>query len=127
MSRLQKSVDRAIFLNLYRLSGFGISMSAVRLVGGGSKNPLWRQIIADVLRLPVITPKEAESAALGAALQAAAVHQGADDVADFIRTNPPEMEGGEIEPDPGNADAYAEALKRHVDAGSALFGTGAPL
>lgn len=101
-------------------------MSSVRLVGGGSRNPLWRQIIADVLGLPVRLPKIAESAALGAALQAAAVHEGAD-VAAFVRAHPPEMEAAEIEPDPGNAEVYAEALQRHVAAGSALFAAGSPL
>lgn len=107
-----------------RLEGFGIAISSVRLVGGGSKNTLWRQIVADVLRKPVMLPSTAESAALGAALQAAAVHQGAD-VAAFVEANPPEMEGAEIEPDPKNEEVYAEALQRHVAAGSALFGSGA--
>lgn len=101
-------------------------MSSVRLVGGGSKNELWRQIIADVLGKPVQIPKVAESAALGAALQAAAVHAGAD-VADFVRANPPDMEDVEIEPDLGNAGAYREALQRHTEGGSALFGSGSAL
>eukprot|EP00892_Ulva_mutabilis_P008976 jgi/Ulvmu1/6450/UM003_0080.1 len=108
------------------LEGFDISISSVRLVGGGSRNTLWRQIVADVLGKPVKVPSMAESAALGAALQAAAVHQGAD-VAEFVGENPPEMEGGEIEPDPKNAEAYAEARQRHVAAGSALFASGTAL
>ena len=44
----------------------------VRLVGGGSKNALWRRIIADALQCRVALPAQPESAALGAALQAAA-------------------------------------------------------
>lgn len=109
-----------------RLQGFGISATSVRLVGGGSNNPLWRQVIADVLGLPVRLPLVAESAALGAALQAAAVHGGAD-VAEFVAAHPPAMEAGEVEPDAGSEEAYAEALRRHTQSGSALFGTGSPM
>jgi len=42
------------------------------VVGGGSKNKLWRQIISDVLNVTLKFPVEAESAALGAAFQAGA-------------------------------------------------------
>lgn len=47
----------------------GLRPQEIRLVGGGSKNRLWRQIVADVFQLPVLMPLEPESAALGAALQ----------------------------------------------------------
>jgi xylulokinase len=46
------------------------------VVGGGAHNPLWRRIIADAFQLPLVVPLEVESAALGAALQAAALHLG---------------------------------------------------
>ncbi|HOV94514.1 MAG TPA: xylulokinase [Spirochaetales bacterium] len=42
----------------------------IRLVGGGSKSELWRNIAANVTALPIRIPKEEEAAALGAALQA---------------------------------------------------------
>jgi L-fuculokinase len=41
---------------------------AIRVVGGGSKNPLWNQIRADVTGLPVITTKHTEATVLGAAM-----------------------------------------------------------
>ena len=44
-----------------------------QLVGGGSQSALWRQIVADAFGARVACPTEPESAALGAALQAAAV------------------------------------------------------
>jgi sugar (pentulose or hexulose) kinase len=63
----------------------------LRVVGGGSKNPLWCQIIADVFQVPVKLPVEgAESAALGAALQAAAVASG-ERVADYVLKHEPRM------------------------------------
>ncbi|MEA4854255.1 MAG: FGGY family carbohydrate kinase [Christensenella sp.] len=41
-----------------------------RLFGGGAKSPLWRQIVADLLNIPVITQPSPETALLGAALLA---------------------------------------------------------
>ena len=58
------------------MEGHGVKASEIRVVGGGSKNRLWRRIIADSFQLPLKFPTEPESAALGAALQAAAVHAG---------------------------------------------------
>jgi len=52
-------------------SGAAAPPLSVRLVGGASASPLWRQVVADAMRLPVATLPCAESAALGAALQAA--------------------------------------------------------
>jgi len=45
----------------------GLSLDEVRLIGGGSKSPLWRQIISDVLGLEVLKPAISD-AAYGAAL-----------------------------------------------------------
>jgi xylulokinase len=53
-----------------RMKRLGLVVDAVRVVGGGSKNPLWRQILSDVLGVPVSILVEPESAALGGALQA---------------------------------------------------------
>jgi sugar (pentulose or hexulose) kinase len=47
----------------------GLSIDDVRVVGGGSKNALWRQILSDVTGAKVRALVEPESAALGAALQ----------------------------------------------------------
>jgi xylulokinase len=48
----------------------GIKTEEIRLVGGGSKSAIWRQIVADILGCPVICPVVEEAGALGAALQA---------------------------------------------------------
>lgn len=47
-------------------------------------------VSADVFQLPVRAPLEAESAAMGAALQAAAIHSGTS-VRDYINANQPAM------------------------------------
>ena len=45
----------------------GQQISEIRLIGGGTKSPLWRQIISDVLGRPLLKPM-IEDAAFGAAL-----------------------------------------------------------
>jgi xylulokinase len=45
-------------------------VSQVRVSGGGAKSPLWRQILADVLNVELVTVNTTEGAALGAALLA---------------------------------------------------------
>jgi len=48
----------------------GLQATEIRLIGGGAKSKQWRQILADMLNLPVVVPMETEAGALGAALQA---------------------------------------------------------
>jgi len=45
-----------------------LKIKGIRIVGGGSKNPLWNQIRADVTGLPVITTEQKEYTTVGAAL-----------------------------------------------------------
>jgi xylulokinase len=56
-----------IILDAFREQGAPIQ--ALRLIGGGARSPLWRQILADVFDLPVLRPQLlAEATALGAAI-----------------------------------------------------------
>lgn len=56
-------------LDLLRDSG--LQSQAIRVIGGGSNNAQWRQIVADIMDTPVIRTTHSEAAALGAAIQAA--------------------------------------------------------
>ena len=47
-----------------------IDPAEIRLVGGGAKSRLWRQIVADTFDCPVVCPQSPEAGAIGAALQA---------------------------------------------------------
>lgn len=60
-------------LNLMRKQGLVVDQ--IRLIGGGSKSHIWRQIIADITNCELICLTNAEAAALGAALQAAWVDE----------------------------------------------------
>jgi xylulokinase len=54
------------------MKGAGLGeISQVRVAGGGAKSSLWRQIIADVLQVELVTVNTDEGAAYGAALLAA--------------------------------------------------------
>ncbi|MGC5698744.1 xylulokinase [Pseudomonas sp. NFXW11] len=59
-------------LDLLRANG--LQSRSIRLIGGGAKSPLWRQMVADIMGTEVICPRETEAAALGAAIQAAWCH-----------------------------------------------------
>jgi len=52
------------------LSAMHVPVTRVLLGGGGARSPLWRQIHADVLGVPVSTLRAEEGAAFGAALLA---------------------------------------------------------
>ncbi|WLH15350.1 xylulokinase [Pseudomonas hefeiensis] len=61
-------------LDLLRANG--LEAQSIRLIGGGSKSPIWRQIVADIMDTTVICTEQSEAAALGAAIQAAWCHSG---------------------------------------------------
>ncbi|QTQ11152.1 xylulokinase [Treponema parvum] len=48
----------------------GFKAKEIRLIGGGAKSAIWRQITADIMGFPIVMPLYDEAAALGAALQA---------------------------------------------------------
>ncbi len=48
----------------------GVTVSSVRVSGGGGKSPFWRQVLADVLEKRVVTLETQEGSAYGAALLA---------------------------------------------------------
>ena len=55
-----------------RLAEAGAPVTSLRAVGGGSRSPIWMQIFADVLGVPVASTASADAAAVGAALIAGA-------------------------------------------------------
>ncbi|SDT60743.1 xylulokinase [Pseudomonas prosekii] len=56
----------------------GLQSRSICLIGGGSKSPVWRQIVADIMNTPVICTEQSEAAALGASIQAAWCHASAN-------------------------------------------------
>jgi xylulokinase len=67
------ALESAIFGMRIGLEGFnrlGFKAKEIRLTGGGSKSPLWQNIAANVMNLPVRVPSSSEAAAMGGAIQA---------------------------------------------------------
>ncbi len=47
----------------------GVAITSLRLIGGGARSPLWRQILADIYELPILRPTLlTEATSLGAAI-----------------------------------------------------------
>lgn len=87
----------------------GTRINGTRICGGGSKSPLWRQIIADVLNMPVQTPKTQEGPAYGGAMLAMVacgkypdVKAAADSLIEITQT---------VTPDPEAAAGYEKRYK----------------
>ncbi len=55
---------------LNRMRQLGLEPREIRATGGGSKSPVWRQILADVFNCEVVCVRSEEGAASGAAVQA---------------------------------------------------------
>lgn len=96
-------------------------MEKLYVVGGGARNPFWRQMIADIMECQLVFPMETESAALGAAFQAGAAAERSPVKENVTKQNIP-MESGKVEPTVENAEAYKQAFERYRSLGKLLFG-----
>ena len=101
------------------LRELGARLDRVHLTGGGSRSALWRQILADVLAMPVTRSAHDAGAALGAAFaagMAAGAYRSWDEIAGLTGT------AGRTEPDPGPAGRYDELYAVYRSLYPALLG-----
>ena len=97
----------------------GLRAEEIRLVGGGAKSRVWRQMVADMFGVPVATPLETEAGALGAALQAMWCYRSQEEgqiaiediCDDFIGLDP----NTRAEPDAQTVSAYQALYDRYLD------------
>jgi xylulokinase len=91
----------------------GVPIDEVRLAGGGSKNPFWNQIHADILNRPVKTILIPDAALVGGAMCAAValgVYSDFEQAADaFVQL------GAVIEPRQESASLYGETFQRYIN------------
>ena len=85
----------------------GAAPDRIVMAGGGARSPLWRQLVADVFRLPVHALATADQAAMGAALLAAVGVRGVDPVATARAWS---AYGPPLAPDRERQRRYAELL-----------------
>ncbi len=96
------------------------AFSSLRIIGGGAKEPVWRQMLADVLNVRVekLNLLE-EGCSLGAAMAAgigAGVFSDASAISRFLHVD------GVSEPNPERVDQYAQLTLRFQDAYERLRG-----
>lgn len=94
------------------LQDVGISpIHDVRLTGGGARHPLWRQLVADILGIPIHLPVADEGAAYGAALLAgvaAGIFSSVDEATQVIN-----FQSEVIEPDLDRHALYSELFREY--------------
>ena len=66
-----ESIGYMLRENLEMLKSFGISPKRVHFFGGGAKNPIWNQIIADITGVELVLLEQSECGSLGAAMMGA--------------------------------------------------------
>lgn len=96
----------------------GAEIEGMRLIGGGARSLLWRQILADIYRLPILRPAlVAEATSLGAAIAAGV---GVGLFSDFsVAHDLVRVEKAE-QPDPARSRRYIPLYKRFQQTYTAL-------
>ena len=99
----------------------GLQSHTIRLAGGGSKSPLWRQMVADIMDTPVVCTEQSEAAALGAAIQAAwCVAGGKQTLAELCQRCVRLAPATQTSPDANHVAAYEQAYNRYRQQVAAL-------
>jgi xylulokinase len=92
------------------LCGLGQSCARVRVSGGGSRSPFWRQMMADVFGVEVVEVNVAQGAAYGAALLAGVGTGAYADAGDACDRTIRQTRSTHLSPDSG---AYAAGYDRY--------------
>lgn len=125
---LRATVEGATYglrFGLDELRRLGIEASEIVLTGGGANSRTWRQIVADVCRLPVVRLAQDEGASFGAALHALWVlerqHDTGRGIGDITREHIERQPDLTCTPDETTSDSYADgyAAYRRAVAGVA--------
>jgi xylulokinase len=105
-----EGVAHALRDGLEALEDRGIEVPELRLAGGGTAEPPWRQLLADVLGRPLLAFPESAASARGAALLAGIAIGLYRDAADTLQTAPTPQPVAHPGP---SSPLYGEAYKRY--------------
>ncbi len=122
-----EGVTLGLAYGLERFRALGVKPTEIRITGGGSQSPFWRQLCADIFGVPTVCLTSSEGAALGSAIQAAwATGNDRSDAALHALCNRLVTldETTRCTPDPKNTAAYSELLDRANRLRSALSSAG---
>tara|TARA_B100000902_G_scaffold168198_1_gene162942 strand:- start:3789 stop:5282 length:1494 start_codon:yes stop_codon:yes gene_type:complete len=99
-----------------RFNEMGVNPTEIRVTGGGSKSPVWRQISADIFNASVVPLVTSEGASLGAAIQAIHCLQESEEnnyeslCEKFVKVD----NASRCEPNAENVSIYEELLDRQA-------------
>ena len=99
-----------------RFNEMGVNPTEIRVTGGGSKSPEWRQISADIFNASVVPLATSEGASLGAAIQAIHCLQESEDnnyeslCEKFVKVD----NASRCEPNAENVSIYKELIDRQA-------------
>ena len=99
-----------------QFEGCGINFQTLRITGGGSRSPLWRQILADVLNVRIELPEHTD-ASFGIALVAglgAGLISGSEGIESKIRVV------ASHEPNPTEVKFYNDYFRTYLEIQQAL-------
>lgn len=99
------------------IKDIGGTTREIRLIGGGAKSPLWRQIVADIFGIPVYITNSSEGPAFGAAILASVAAGNYDSVDEACRELIAKVK--EIQPIKENVEIY----NKHYKIYNQLYGT----
>lgn len=99
----------------------GLPARRVKIAGGGARSPIWRQIVADVLGLPISLEPEDRGPAFGAALLAGVAVGVYDSVEEACATTASRSQ--EVEPDTDTQVVYEATYRLYRDLYPALAGS----
>lgn len=119
-----EGVGLQLALVLASMREAGHEVREVRATGGFARSPLWRQLLADALGLPIGFPAGYEGSSFGAALlgmSALGLVDGLERAAELVRID------AVVEPDPAAAAVYAELRPAFAGLADALGPTFAAL
>ncbi|HUW78310.1 MAG TPA: FGGY family carbohydrate kinase [Candidatus Nanopelagicaceae bacterium] len=97
----------------------GLKLGSPRVTNGGSKSTLWKEILADVIGLPLTPLIGHPGASLGAAVIAGIA---TGNISDWSQVNQFVRVGDLIEPDPANRTTYDERYENFLEFQSSSSG-----
>jgi len=118
-----EGVTFGLYYGMERMQELGIVPSEVRLIGGGAKSRVWRQIVSDVFDTPVVCPENQEGPAFGAVLQALWCVSG-QSAGDLIDRNLKLDESTQHCPDDRNKAVYRQLYALYKDFSRDLIKSG---
>lgn len=105
-----ESIGYMLRENLEMLKSFGINPKRVHFFGGGAKNPIWNQIIADITGVELVLLEQSECGSLGAAMMGAVSMGWYDTIADAQLQNKARKI---VYPDKSLKETYDKAYERY--------------